>query len=144
MKLPSLLAKNSLDVQNVHKFDCLVPYFTVFVNYKFFSDCCGGWKGDASFVLLRFILFVNKGVTLFICENCMHCNWFWRQCTILINQCNSSNIKKFFLAPHYYRVSLLRTQNRSRGCPQQRELTLYRLFPILQLSHTNSPQVSMP
>ena len=69
MKLPYLLAKNSLDVQNVQKLDFLVPYFTVFVTYKFFSDCFGEWKGDASCVLLRFIVFVNKDVTLFICEN---------------------------------------------------------------------------
>ena len=70
MKLPYLIAKNSLDVQNVQKLDFLVPYFTVFVTYKFFSDCCGEWKADASRVLLRFIVFVNKDVTLFICENC--------------------------------------------------------------------------
>ena len=65
MKLPYLGAKNSHDVLNVHKLVFLVPYFIVFVSYKFFSDCCGEWKGDASFVLLRFVLWVNKVLTLY-------------------------------------------------------------------------------
>ena len=69
MKLPYLLAKDSHDVLNVHKMDFLVPYFMVFVYYKLFSDCCGEWEGDASFVLLRLALFVNKVLTLSIYEN---------------------------------------------------------------------------
>ena len=69
MKLPYLLAKDSQDVLNVHKMDFQVPYFMVLVYYKFFSDCCGEWEGDASFVLLRFILFVNKVLTVSIYEN---------------------------------------------------------------------------
>ena len=69
MKLPNLLAKNySHDVLNVHKLDFLVPFFMVFVYHKFCSDCCGESEGDASFVLLRFVLFVNKVLTLLI--NC--------------------------------------------------------------------------
>ena len=42
----------------------------VLVYYKFLSDCCGELKGDASFALLQFVLFVNKDLTLLICENC--------------------------------------------------------------------------
>ena len=49
--------------------DFLAPYFMVFVYYKLFSDCCGEWEGDASFVLLRLALFVNKVLTLSIYEN---------------------------------------------------------------------------
>ena len=70
MKLPYLLAKNSLDVQNVQKLDFLVPYFTVLWPTNFsVTVAVIEWKGDASCVLLRFIVFVNKDVTLFICEN---------------------------------------------------------------------------
>ena len=41
----------------------------VFVYYKCCSDCCGESEGDANFVLLRFVLFVNKVLTLLIYEN---------------------------------------------------------------------------
>ena len=56
--------KNNHDV---NKLDFLVPYF---MDFKFFSDCCGERKGGATSFLLRFVLFVNKVLTLFICENC--------------------------------------------------------------------------
>ena len=47
----------------------------VFVYRKFFNDCMLWWKeGRCKFrVLLRCVLFENKVLTLFICENCI-CN----------------------------------------------------------------------
>ena len=65
-----LTCKKQHDVLDVHKLDFLVPWFIAFLYYKFFSKCCGEWEGDASFVLLRFVMFLNKVLTLFICENC--------------------------------------------------------------------------
>ena len=79
------------------------------------------WKeGRCKFrVLLRSVLFENKVLTLFICENCI-CNLVL-ETMYNINKCNSSNknIKKFFLAPVYKGISLFTDTNpRSRGCPQ--------------------------
>ena len=71
----------------------------------------------------------------------LHCNWFWRQCTILVNQCNSSNIKKFFLAPHYYGVSLLRTQIKN----EMIKSSLNELMPVyLKLFNTVLDLGTMP
>ena len=42
----------------------------IFWDFKFFSDCCGERKGDATSFLLRFVSFVNYVPTLFMCENC--------------------------------------------------------------------------
>ena len=91
----------------------------------FFSDCWGEWKGDASFVLLQFVLFINKTLTLFICENCTVI-LLVLETTYNINKCNSFNIKyqDFFLAHRHYRLSITDTKPRSRGYPQQQESTV--------------------
>ena len=70
----------------------------VFVYYKCCSDCCGESEGDASFVLLRFVLFVNKVLTLLIYENYFA---IVLETMYNINKCNSSNIKTFSLAPRF-------------------------------------------
>ena len=104
-KLPYVLAKNSHDVLNVHKLDFAVLYFMVFVHYKFFSACC-----TCCSEMQVLLCYDNKVLTLFICENCTAVMAL--ETMYYINKCNSSNIKKLFLAPRYYELSLLRTLNR--------------------------------
>ena len=110
-----LLAKNSYKVLNVHKLDFLERYFImVFVYYTFFMSgcCCGKWKWDISFVLLPFVLFFFKVLTLSICKKTAL--QLFLETMYNVNKYNSSNSNKFFLTALYYGLSLLRTLKRER------------------------------
>ena len=68
-------------------------------------------KGEASSVLLRFVLFVKDKV-LTLSLNVKTARQLVLETMYNINKYNSSNYQDFFHAPHYYGLTLLRILNR--------------------------------